>query len=298
MPTSAVDSRVKPFCTRSVLNKYILCNVMASRHPMTSSSSFSKKSSVSEQDHENHKQRLKHLLSGKDYPENRICADCHGRQPTWASVNLGVFICLHCSGIHRSLGVHISQVRSTTLDTWLPEQVDFICCVGGNKVMNSFWEAHLPQHFVRPQGVDMLELKRFIIDKYVNKKYCDERFRSHPITLETYHNHALLRDGSNLAFVRNDVGDVSHDLLQLGEEEDHVIVGIDHHIHDTVTGGDIAEERKSKEDEEDIWGDIEWVCDEQQPKEEDPPPPPPPTTTTSASRGGGTSHADILAMFD
>lgn len=261
---------------------------MASRHPISSSSSFSKKSSVSEQEHENHKRRLKHLLSGADYPENRICADCHGRQPTWASVNLGVFICLHCSGIHRSLGVHISQVRSTTLDTWLPEQVDFICRVGGNKVMNSFWEAHLPQHFVRPQGVDMLELKRFIIDKYVNKKYCDARFRSHPVTLETYHNHPLLDCGS--MDIGNNVGesrDVSHDLLQLGED-----IGIDHQVHNTTGGGAAAvEEKKTNVDEEDIWGDIEWVGDEQQVKDEDPPPVP-------ATRSGGTSHADILAMFD
>lgn len=32
------------------------------------------------------------------------------RGPRWASVNLGIFICMQCSGIHRSLGVHISKV--------------------------------------------------------------------------------------------------------------------------------------------------------------------------------------------
>lgn len=38
------------------------------------------------------------------------------RGPRWASVNLGIFICMQCSGIHRSLGVHISKVRTFT---WL-----------------------------------------------------------------------------------------------------------------------------------------------------------------------------------
>lgn len=44
--------------------------------------------------------------------------------PRWASVNLGVFLCIRCSGMHRSLGVHISQVRSINMDKWLPEQIE------------------------------------------------------------------------------------------------------------------------------------------------------------------------------
>ncbi|KAJ1632440.1 hypothetical protein T492DRAFT_591077, partial [Pavlovales sp. CCMP2436] len=49
-------------------------------------------------------------------PENKICADCPLHGPRWISINLGAFICLPCSGIHRNLGVHISKMRSVSMD--------------------------------------------------------------------------------------------------------------------------------------------------------------------------------------
>ena len=49
---------------------------------------------------------------------NDKCADCGSKKPKWASINLGIMLCIECSGIHRSLGVHISKVRSVTLDDW------------------------------------------------------------------------------------------------------------------------------------------------------------------------------------
>ena len=42
---------------------------------------------------------------------NRACADCGAESKVdWCSINLGVLLCIECSGIHRALGVHLSQV--------------------------------------------------------------------------------------------------------------------------------------------------------------------------------------------
>ncbi len=30
--------------------------------------------------------------------ENKLCADCRRKSPSWASLNLGVLVCMKCSG--------------------------------------------------------------------------------------------------------------------------------------------------------------------------------------------------------
>ena len=147
--------------------------------------SFLSKRDVSEEQNERHKKILAALLKEEG---NKQCCDCRSRNPTWASVNLGVFVCLTCSGIHRSLGVHISQVRSCNLDTWLPKQVEF-CRLMGNVRGNKYWEARIPEHFRRPpSGNPNPELASFIRDKYVERRYSPAD-AVEPPTIDNYRTH-------------------------------------------------------------------------------------------------------------
>lgn len=65
--------------------------------------------------------------------ENNICFDCGCKNPKWASVNLGLFICFECSGRHRSYGTNYSFIRSIDLDKWKRFQIENMKA-GGNKI--------------------------------------------------------------------------------------------------------------------------------------------------------------------
>ncbi|XP_074341653.1 ADP-ribosylation factor GTPase-activating protein AGD5-like isoform X2 [Apium graveolens] len=122
---------------------------------------MNEKSNISKELNAKHQKILEGLLR---LPENRECADCKSIAPRWASVNLGIFICMRCSGIHRSLGVHISKVRSATLDTWLPDQIALIQSMGNAKA-NSYWESELPPNYNRAG-----------IENFIRAKYNDKRW--------------------------------------------------------------------------------------------------------------------------
>ena len=59
-----------------------------------------------------------HVIRMHTIPGNSACADCTAPDPEWACIDHGTTICIDCSGVHRSMGVNVSKVRSLLLDNW------------------------------------------------------------------------------------------------------------------------------------------------------------------------------------
>ncbi|XP_025913869.1 arf-GAP with coiled-coil, ANK repeat and PH domain-containing protein 2 isoform X1 [Apteryx mantelli] len=148
-----------------------------------------KKSSPSTGSLESGSETKEKLLKGESalqrvqcIPGNAACCDCGLADPRWASINLGITLCIECSGIHRSLGVHFSKVRSLTLDSWEPELLKLMCELG-NDVINRIYEAKLEKVGVKkPQsGSQRQEKEAYIRAKYVERKFVEKQLAAVPL---------------------------------------------------------------------------------------------------------------------
>lgn len=94
---------------------------------------------------------------------NNRCMDCNVSNPQWATVTFGVFICLDCASVHRSMGVNTSFVKSVTMDSW--SQREYLFMKYGS---NPSFKAFIAQHGLEDK--DTMEI-------YVNnmaKKYSNK----------------------------------------------------------------------------------------------------------------------------
>ena len=122
---------------------------------------------------------------------NRRCAECNAKRPAWASINLGIFVCWRCSGMHRQLGTHVSkvtdnrvcdpcvasacsaylvacaQVKSSSLDDWKGEWVAVAKAIG-NRTSNKFWEARLSSKMKPTATSTPQEVLSFLVNKCVH----------------------------------------------------------------------------------------------------------------------------------
>lgn len=103
-------------------------------------------------------------------PGNDTCADCSAKDPTWLATNLGVLLCIECSGIHRDMGVHISRIRSIELDKLGTVELLQAKAVG-NGGFNEIMEATLDYNQKPTASSKMDERKEFIRAKYIQHKY-------------------------------------------------------------------------------------------------------------------------------
>ena len=114
-------------------------------------------------------------------PENRYCADCKRNSPSWASINLGVFICINCSGCHREIGVHVTKIKSVNLDVWAEDTLKYFQKIN-NEIANEYWEYKLKKFDFKSIQNDNYKLIKFIRDKYEFKKWVNKK-KKDPMTL-------------------------------------------------------------------------------------------------------------------
>ncbi|KAK0140756.1 Arf-GAP with SH3 domain, ANK repeat and PH domain-containing protein 2 [Merluccius polli] len=103
---------------------------------------------------------------------NDGCCDCGAPSPTWLSTNLGVLICIECSGIHREMGVHYSRIQSLDLDLLGTSELLLAKNVG-NANFNDIMETELSTLGVtKPNPSSDMQTRK----DYITAKYTEHRF--------------------------------------------------------------------------------------------------------------------------
>ncbi|TPX30794.1 hypothetical protein SmJEL517_g05721 [Synchytrium microbalum] len=109
---------------------------------------------------------------------NQNCADCGQRGPRWASANIGCFLCIRCGGLHRKLGTHISKIKSITLDSWTPEQIQVMTEMGNQRV-NAKYLANGAN--IIPPATSDSDMETLIRNKYERMAYMNSNGARAPV---------------------------------------------------------------------------------------------------------------------
>ncbi|XP_053193440.1 arf-GAP with SH3 domain, ANK repeat and PH domain-containing protein 2b [Scomber japonicus] len=151
---------------------------------------------------------------------NDGCCDCGAAAPTWLSTNLGVLICIECSGIHREMGVHYSRIQSLDLDVLGTSELLLAKNVG-NASFNDIMEADLSaQSVTKPNpSSDMQMRKDYITAKYTEKRFAQRRCADAASRLKSLYEAVRSRNIVSLIQVYAEGADLMEAIPQPNEHE-------------------------------------------------------------------------------
>ncbi|XP_034839909.1 ARF GTPase-activating protein Git isoform X1 [Maniola hyperantus] len=132
-----------------------------------------------------------------------VCSDCGASDPSWASINRGLLLCAECCSVHRSMGRHISHVKSLRQGSWPPSLLSMVQALTAQNV-NSIWEHSLldtsaPKHLrKKPQPKDPLHpiKSEFILAKHLRLAYVLRARRDEPPSELGRQLHSAVRSSS------------------------------------------------------------------------------------------------------
>jgi len=151
--------------------------------------------------------KVSHLIlkALRNQEGNKHCGDCGARNPGWAALPHGVFLCIDCAQVHRGIGRHISQVKSMSTGTyiWYEDEIDAMRLMGNDRV-NKIYLAEWKE--------EKLESRKEI-EQHIKSKYVDHRWLG--AIAET----KSPSSDKQLYFKAHNIEPSQHDLLDEDEKE-------------------------------------------------------------------------------
>lgn len=72
---------------------------------------------------------------------NELCFDCSKPEPTFASVNNGIYICGDCAEVHKALGLGVSLVRPLPESLWSEAEQEYLR-QSGNDALYAYFDSY------------------------------------------------------------------------------------------------------------------------------------------------------------